>query len=172
MTTSTWIKDSLGNRNFLQPNGFKLSLLNFPKVSFYCQSANLPGVSVTEITVPTPFRNYPVAGTETDYEDLIVKFLVDEDLENYITIHNWLKRTGLAETFDTSENPEEGQGVLEILNSNFRQNIRVEYDDLFPVSLTTLDFDSTSQNLDYVVATAVFKYKIYRIKDRDGGVIG
>lgn len=171
MSQSTWIKDNLSNRNFLAPNGFKLSLVRFPKVSFYCQAANIPGISINDISIPTPFRDYPVAGTETDYEDLVVKFLVDEDMQNYSTIHQWLRKTGLAETFDTSVNPDESQGILEILNSNWRPNITIEYDDLFPVSLTALDFDAADTNVEYLVAQATFKYKIYRIKNKDGDVI-
>lgn len=171
MSQSEWVKNKITNRNFLAPNGFKLSLINFPKVAFYCQSANIPGISINDITVPTPFRDYPVAGTETGYDDLTIKFLVDEDMTNYCTIHSWIKRTGLAETYDTSINPDESQGILEILNSNWRANITVEYDDLFPVSLTTLEFDSTETNVEYLVAQATFKYKIYRIKNKDGEVI-
>jgi hypothetical protein len=171
MSQSTWVKERINNRNFLAPNGFKLSLINFPQVSFYCQSANIPGISIPDITIPTPFRDYPVAGTEVEYEDLRVNFLIDEDMTNYCTIHKWLRRTGLAETFDQYENPVEGQGILEILNSNWRCNITIEFDDLFPVSITPLDFDATNTNVEYLTATAVFKYKIYRIRNKNGDVI-
>jgi len=171
MAQSKWVNERIENKNFLAPNGFKLSLLKFPKVAFYCQSANIPGISIPSIDIPTPFRDYPVAGTETEYEDLTVKFLIDEDMTNYATIHKWLRKTGLAETFDTSVNPEESQGVLEILNSNWRANIIVEFDDLFPVSLTALEFDAGDNNVDYMVAQATFKYRIYRIKNDDGDVI-
>lgn len=171
MAQSQWVKDRIENRNFLAPNGFKLSLINFPKVSFFCQSANIPGLRIPDITIANPFRDYSIAGTETEYEDLSVKFLIDEDMTNYSTIHQWLRKTGLAENFDTDPNPIEGQGVLEILNSNWRPNITIEFDDLFPVSLTSLDFDVSDTNVEYMIAQAVFKFKIYRIKNKDGVVI-
>jgi len=171
MSQSKWVKDRIQNRNFLAPNGFKLSLINFPKVSFFCQSANIPGISIPDITVANPFRDYSVAGTETEFEDLNVKFLVDEDMTNYSTIHKWLRKTGLAENFDTDRYPIEGNGILEILNSNWRPSIIVEFENLFPISLTPLDFDVTDQNVEYMVAQATFKYKIYRIKNKNGVVI-
>lgn len=171
MAQSQWIRDKIDNPNFLAPNGFKLSLLKFPKVSFFCQSANIPGISIPDITIATPFRDYPVAGTETEFEDLTVKFLVDEDMTNYCSIHQWIKKTGLAEEFDSDPNPIEGQGILEILNSNWRPNITIEFDDLFPVSLTPLEFDAADTNVEYMLANAAFKYKIYRIKNKDGDVI-
>lgn len=171
MSQAKWVKDRIENRNFLAPNGFKLSLEKFPKVSFFCQSANIPGVSIPDIVIANPFRDYSIAGTETEYEDLTVKFLIDEDMTNYSTIHKWLRKTGLAETFDTDKNPIEGFGVLEILNSNWRSVITIEFEDLFPVSLTALEFDATDQNVEYMVAQASFKYKIYRIKNKNGDVI-
>lgn len=171
MSQSRWLNDRIENKNFLAPNGFKLSLINFPKVSFFCQSANIPGISIPDIVIANPFRDYSIAGTETEYEDLTVKFLIDEDMTNYATIHKWLRKTGLAENFDTDRNPIEGAGVLEILNSNWRTTIVIEFEDLFPVSLTSLEFDATDQNIEYMVAQATFKYKIYRIKNKDGDVI-
>lgn len=171
MSQSTWVQNRIENKNFLAPNGFKLSLINFPKVDFYCQSANIPGIQIPDITVATPFRDYPIAGTETEYEDLNVKFLIDEDMTNYCTIHKWLKRTGLAETFDTYEYPNESQGVLQILNSNWRPNIIIDFDDLFPVSLTPVSFDATDTAVEYMTANVTFKYKIYRIKNKNGDVI-
>ena len=82
-------------------------LKNFPKVAFLCQAANIPGVRIPDINVATPFRDIPIAGTETEYEDLVVKFLIDENMENYVSIHKWIAKTGLAERFDTDKDPEE-----------------------------------------------------------------
>ena len=171
MSTSKWVRENIQNKNFLAPNGFKLSLSIFPEVAFYSQSANLPGISIPEISVPTPYRDFPLAGTEVEYEDLVVKFLIDENLENYSSLHKWLRRTGLAFGPDTQDEPQTSSGVLEVLNSNFKSNFVVEFDDLFPVSLTTLDFDSSISEVEYLSALVTFKYTIYRIKDKNGKVI-
>ena len=171
MTTSKWARENIKNKNFLAPNGFKLLLNIFPEVAFYSQTANIPGISITDITVPTPYRDYPIAGTETEYEDFSIKFLIDEDLVNYSSIHKWLRRTGLAAGPDYTDEPQTSSALLEILDSNFQPNFVLEFDDLFPVSLTTLDFDSTITDVEYFSAVATFKYTIYRIKNREGKVI-
>lgn len=170
MATPNWLQDRIENPNFLAPQGFKLSILKFPKAAFLCQAVDIPGIRITDITIPNPFRDYSIAGTETEFEDLTVKFLIDEDMSNYATIHKWLKKTGLAERFDTDKDPIEGQIVLEVLNSNWRSNIVVEYDDAWPVSLSPVVFDASDTGVTYLTATATFKYSIYRIK-YEGNVI-
>lgn len=171
MATSRWVRDSLKNRNFLAPNGFKLTLELFPKVSFFCQSANIPGINIESITIPTPYRDYPVPGTETNFEDLAIKFLIDEDLQNYTSLHEWIRRTGLATGPDSTEEPQVSRGLLEILDSNFNPNFYLDFQGLWPVSLTTLDFDATVSDTEYLSAQAVFRYAIYNIKDKNGVVI-
>merc|ERR1711965_805158 len=94
-TQANWLEDKIDNPNYLAPQGFKLSIEKFPKVAFLCQSANIPGIRIPEINVTTPFRDIPIAGTETEYEDLSVKFLIDEDMTNYVSIHKWIAKTGL-----------------------------------------------------------------------------
>jgi len=171
MSTSTWVKTNLKNKNFLAPNGFKLTLDIFPEVSFFSQSANIPGISIPSIEIPTPYRDYPVAGTETIYEDLSIKFLVDEDIVNYTTLHKLIRKTGLATGPDSQNAPITGKGLLEVLNSNFKPHFSIEFDNIFPISLTPLEFNSEVQELEYFSAQAVFKYTIYRIKDINGQVI-
>ena len=171
MARSTSYIGHIENRNFLAPQGFQLSIEKFPKVSFICQAVDIPGVRIPDIVVPSPFRDYSIAGTETEFEDLTVKFLIDENMENYTSILNWLKKTGLAEQYDTDKDPIETQIVLQILNSNYNKICTVEYDDAFPVALSRLTFDSSDTNVNYMTANVTFKYSIYRIKDKNGDVI-
>lgn len=170
MAQANWLEDKIDNLNYLAPQGFKLSIENFPKVAFLCQAANIPGVRIPDINVATPFRDIPIAGTETEYDDLVVKFLIDENMENYVSIHKWIAKTGLAERFDTDKDPIEGNISLEILNSNFNSNVQIEFENAWPTALTPVAFDATEQGVQYLTATATFKYSIYRIK-YDGVVI-
>ena len=87
-----------------------------------------------------------------------------------MSIHKWIAKTGLAERFDSDEDPEEGWVSLEILNSNFNSNVQIEFENAWPTSLTPVAFDATETGVQYLTATATFKYSIYRIK-YDGVVI-
>ena len=57
---------------------------------------------------------------------------------------------------------------LHILNSNFRTQSILKFKDVFPYSLTSLDFDSTVTDVQYFTAQVSFKYTIYNIVGADG----
>ena len=59
-------------------------------------------------------------------------------------------------------------GSLYILNSNYNTNTIVKFKDLFPISLSSLEFDSTKTDIQYFTAEVTFKYTIYNILDEDG----
>ena len=164
----------------MSPIGFKLTLSTKEKVDFLSNSANVPGISLGTALQGTTFRMLDVRGDEVMYEDFTINFLVDEDLKNYMIIHNWITGLGIPENFkqykDLTTN-EDGQkdemlqycdGTLHILNSNFRDMARVKFADLFPVSLTSLQFNATENDVNYFTAEASFKYTIYNITDPTG----
>ena len=53
--------------------------------------------------------------------------------------------------------------TLSILNSSKKVNIEVEFQDLFPISLSEITMDVRSTDITYVEATATFKYKSFDI---------
>ena len=58
--------------------------------------------------------------------------------------------------------------TLQILSSNYRPSIHVNFKDAFPVSLSTLDFDVTTRDYSFFTASVTFKYLIYDITDPSG----
>ena len=90
-TKARWYLEQPGNRNFLAPAGFKMNLDIFPGVDFFCQSANLPDISVGFAEAPTRFRGIPLpASGGVRFGDLSLRFMVDEDLKNYISVWKWI----------------------------------------------------------------------------------
>ena len=171
----------LRNRNFLSPIGFKFTLKTKEKVDFFSNSANVPSIALGTALQGTTFRILDVPGDEVIYEDFTMNFLVDEDLKNYMILHNWMTGLGIPQSFkqfsDLTKDPDTSQrddllqfcdGTLHILNSNYRDIARVKFQDLFPVSLTSLQFNATENDINYFTAEVSFKYTIYNIVDPDG----
>ena len=172
--------NQIQNRNFLAPVGFKFTLAKYPKVSFFSNSARIPELSLGTAIQPSYLKDIDVPGEKLTYGDLNVRFLVDENMENYMAMHNWLKGIGFPETpqqFKDQTTNTEGvrdeklvfsDGSLHILNSNFQDVAIVKFSDLFPVGLTSLEFDATETDINYFTAEATMRYTVYNIFDTDG----
>ena len=172
--------NQISNRNFLAPVGFKFTLAKYPKVSFFSNSARIPELSLGTAIQPSYLKDIDVPGEKLTYGDLIIRFLVDENMENYMALHNWLKGVGFPETpqqFKDQTTDSDGirdekgvfsDGSLHILNINFQDVAIVKFQDLFPVGLTSLEFDATETDINYFTAEVVMRYTVYNIFDKDG----
>jgi len=170
--------NQITNRNFLNPVGFQFTLQKKPKIDFFCNAANIPGINLGVAMQPTPLKAIPVPGETLTYDDLTLRFMVDENMENYLEVWNWLNQFGFPRDFgqykellDEDENNPGVQtaisgmsdGTLLVYNSNYNVNLKVQYKDLFPVSLSSIQFDTTLTDIKYATAEAIFKYTIYDI---------
>jgi hypothetical protein len=170
--------NQITNRNFLSPVGFKFTLAKEPKIPFFCNSARIPEISLSVLQQPNYLKDLDIPGGKLQYGDLTLRFMVDEDMENYMAVHNWLTGLGFPETTQqyrdllTDENdvtqpldPKKAfsDGTLYILDSNFKTNATVKFKDLFPIYLSSLEFDATQTDVQYFTADVTFKYTIYNI---------
>ena len=162
-----WISEQPSNRNFLSPVGFKLDLEIFDGVDFFCQSASIPEIAMPFAEVNTPFRNVPIVSSGgVSYGDLNVRFIIDEDLKNYLVIHNWIKKYGLAE--GKSDGPDAYSNArLQIMTSHNNVNHIVEFINIFPISLSSVPFDATVGDVEYLLAEVTFKFETYTIRDEN-----
>ena len=60
------------NLSLLSPVGFRFLLNNRPHVQYFCQAANVPGVSIGTIPHATPLKTYPIGGDEVTFEELLM----------------------------------------------------------------------------------------------------
>ena len=178
----------ISNRNYMSPVGFKLVLTKTPKVDFLCQSANIPQISMGTAVQPTYLKDIPVPGDKVLYDDLSIRFLVDERMENYLAIYKWITGLGYPESLGQYDqlrkddirtdrivgddgDPryfEFSDATLQVLGSNYKPTIHVNFKDAFPIALSTLDFDVSQRDYSFFTASVTFKYTIFDITDPSG----
>lgn len=161
------------NKNFLSPLGFVFQIKKSPNVNFFIQNVNLPGLSLTQVETPNPFVKVPYSGDHINYDDLMISFKVDGNLNNYREIHDWIRQLGFPEDFKeykqiASQPIYSGLGIksdisLIILSSSRNPIYEVIFKDAFPVSLSSLIFDSTADDVMYLQAESTFRYSTYTI---------
>ena len=178
--------------DYADPTKFKFSITKLPKVEFFTTAANLPGINLGESIFPTPFKQVPVMGDDLTFDNLEITFLVDEKLENYKELHQWLVGIGFprartqfasfrkeeSEVFPTADSVKGettrpgvptgtqamyGDATLTVMTSKNNPIMEVRFSDLYPVSLGALQFDQQATDITYLTATATFSYKLYEM---------
>ena len=160
------------NISYLSPIGFRFVLSNFPEVNYFCQAANLPGLSLGGVEFPTPLKNIQYSGDEISFEELSIRFVVDENLKNWLSIYEWIRALGTptkedAEKYRIRKNNDEltTEGVLTILTSNMNPQMNIRFHDLFPLSISGVSFDSGATDVEYISADVSFRYDLYEIEN-------
>ena len=164
------------NLNYLSNISFRLTMQDAPNLTWFCQSVNVPGVSIDAIDVQTPYLNIPHAGAKVTFEELSVRFIVDEHLKNWMEIYDRIIALGLAEGGENyrllkaqSDLTQRGGTVstlvLTVLTSAMNPQMEFHFYEAFPTSISALEFDSAAGDLEYFTATAGFRYTNYEIKN-------
>ena len=177
---------------------WRLAFNRIPKTTWFCTAANIPGITLGEATYPTPMADMFVTGDKLTFDTLNVTFLVDEELQNYREIWEWIvgmgaprqheqfsdaltKGDGTTLKFSTvgsddslsprdaavmkGGTPTEGNiysdANLIIYSSKNTPKVEVKFKDMFPASLSGLDYSQETTDVEYFKATATFRYLYY-----------
>ena len=72
---------------------------------------------------PNYLRDIPTPGDKIEFGDLTLRFLVDEDLTNYMEIQKWIRGLGFPESIqDFNKFEKEGQNNLPKRYAQFRRS--------------------------------------------------
>ena len=97
MTETNTLSRQPTKLDYASPNQFKFNITKLPKVEYFCTSVNVPGITLGTIRQETPLKDIPLPGEKLTYGNLVMTFLVDEDLENFREIHGWLTGIGFPQ---------------------------------------------------------------------------
>ena len=147
---------------FVNPAGFKLLIDNkkYPNAQYTIQTAALPDMSITPAPLNTPQRNIGLAADKIDYGIFDLTFLVDEKLINYKEIHDWM--VGIVTEEDSSDTRKERDLSLQVLSSANNVVQEIQFVDAYPINLSSLPFDTTVTDPQYLIASVSFQYSYFK----------
>ena len=175
--------------NYSQTNQFKVSLSIFPKTEWFVVRANIPSVTLGQGVQATRLIDMPIVGDKITYDQFYFTFVVDEQLQNYMELHNWLLNIGFPERFDqfqgqvrpdgtirptgkTSDPEVSGFGkfsdrdlysdiTMHILSSKNNPVAKIKFFECFPVNLTNVEYSQQESDTTYAECTATFAYTLF-----------
>ena len=171
---------------------WRLAFNRVPKTTWFCTSANVPGITLGEAMFPTPMSDMFVTGDKLTFETLNVTFLVDEELQNYRELWDWMVGIGAPvnhsqweavlskgdsgvrlfgtpdadprtkTTFDESNLYSDA--TLIVYNSKNIPKVNVNFKNMFPTSLSSLEYSQDLTDVEYFKASASFRYLYYEFE--------
>lgn len=172
--------------NPLYNNLFKLVLnRDSDQFELMVQKVNLPGIGISDQPQPTIFgTTIPIPTMAAAFDPLSVEFIVDSQLENWKKIYAWIRQ--LANISNDDEHNicyqkwHNSSATLKIFKQDYKYPVQatidcpdpvlctITFENLIPISLSGLNFQSDTTDLMIQKATCRFKYSYYTI-DPDPG---
>jgi hypothetical protein len=153
------------------------SIQKFPELTYFVQEAQLPMISLGQAMQASSVHDIKTPGDTMEFGDLQVNFMVDEKMDNYIAIYNWIIGLGFpighrlftelmadnANSYSTASKSV-SDCSLTVLNSDNNPTRTFTFVDAFPTNLSAISFQSTNNDVNYVVATLDLAYSYYKIE--------
>jgi hypothetical protein len=163
------------NTNLLQPTKFILTFDRLGTTQYFCQSVNLPGVSVGQAPINFPSVTVYSPGNQIAYNNFNITFTVDEELKTWQQLYNWFLsfaapagtdernlRSDLQNEYKKQNKKEYSDATLTILSALNNPILRVQFTNMFPVSLSDIQFDTKLSADDIVTADVTFVYESFK----------
>ena len=165
------------NTNFLSPNGFILTIERLKNVAYFSQTVTLPSISLGELEQPTPLNRNSIPADQLQWTPLIITFIVDSMMKNYIEIFKWMQGLGFPENYNqyTTEMKTRVPPVAMDLPTNYSDASLTVIDafdnpiktftfvDIWPMSLEGITFATTNADVQYATSSVTFGYSYFKI---------
>lgn len=157
-------------QNFLSPIEFRFVIERLPYVTFFTQSLTLPGLNAQPVETATPFKKIYHTPDTLTYDEFSVNFRVNENMDNYLEIKNWLTAITFPESYaqyrdiNSSEQSLYSDATVILMSNGRNPNMKYKFKDIFPIALSGIDMDTTTGDIEYVTSTATFQIASYEIE--------
>jgi len=154
--------------NYLSLTNFTISIEKLPNVEFFTQKLDIPAITATASEIGTPLASIYEYGNRIEYGDLTTTMIVDENMNNYKEILNWIEGVGAPESSTQNKlftaNGHESDIIVTITNSHKNPNIRFIFKNCFPTSLGGISLDVNVTDVAYATTTVNWRYDTFTME--------
>lgn len=138
---------------------YRLVIPDHEHLNYHIQRTSLPGMRQTAVQGGITNHPFRVPGETIEYDQLTVDFLVAEDYENVLQLHQWLIE---AKSKEKEYNKRLKDITLHIVNRNGVGVCEFTFYGAFPVDVGAISLDSTLNDVETPICTTTFEYQYYR----------
>ena len=155
------------NLNFLQPTNFKIIIdrKKYGNLEYFIQNVNHPGVSLPGVEVGYKRAAVHLAGDRLDFEEVTFDIIIDENMDAYVEMYNWLKK--LVEEANQTQSqrglkePTFADITMMIMSSHNNTTKRIVYRDCIPTSLGGVALTSNATDTTFITLPVTFTFSYF-----------
>ena len=176
------------NFDFARPTQFRFDLLKIPNTQYHITEVNLPGIAFGgDAVMNSRYTSMPFMGDTLDFSPLELQFIVQENLQNWREIYDWMIGIGFPKsptqfenaineansesyteptnnTSTTNPNVLTSDATLTVLTNKNNPVIQVDFKNMYPTSLSGLSFNTQDTDASPLTATVTMNYDFYEIR--------
>jgi hypothetical protein len=162
-------------------------------VEWFVVRCNIPSVTLGQADQYTPFVDIALVGDKLQYGDFNMTFIVDEQLQNYMEMYNWVKNIGFPfsgegqfNKLDRPDGQDRGANsairrsnsdtyverndrdlytdiIVTILSSKNNAVAEIQLYECFPVSLGSIEYNQQETDTTYATCDVSFAFTWYDV---------
>lgn len=146
--------------DLLSTNRFRVVIGRFPSVNYFTQRVPIPSIVLGQTR---QFTNAPEdikwPGDKIEYDDLLISFIIDENLAGMVEIIAWIQQAGSSEM---------GADVFSditivTLTNNSNANKTFTFHNAWPQTVSSFTLDTTQNEDQPLTADVIFKFSHFTL---------
>jgi len=132
-------------------------------ITYTIQGTNMGSASLSPAEMPARFANIPFPGDKVEFGDLTIRFLLDENLSQWVTLNKWM--------FALSRGVKDSQGndltsyvELTVLDRSNAPTLRIRYNNAHVTDIGDIEYDIVGDETT-LASSATFVYTHYTINN-------
>jgi hypothetical protein len=142
------LKNNIHNFNF--ENRFRVTFLHnnagIRKLGNTCVAVNIPTIILGQTEQPTNIRKIWIPGDSLEYEDTNLQFMLQEGMENWIAVMDWMYR--LRDPDEVSLERDQCDLAVDILDSKHKTVVECTMIDIFPFTMSDVPLTTQIEDVE------------------------
>jgi len=126
------------------------------RIPFYIQESNVPSITYSTIDVPNKIRSLNLTGGAIEFDELSIKFIVDEFWQNYLGLFDELMSYKNQETGEITPHPV--QCTLFVTSNKGTPFLKFNFYDCIITNIGEQPFNDASMDDEQLSSTFTIKY--------------
>ncbi len=127
----------------------------FANTEFFVTSFSLPSLNLGETQVNYKNATGYAPGETLTFDSLSMRLAIDEGMESYSELLNWMVRN--ETTLEVNDM------IISILGNTSNSNKQIQFSNVFPVSVSGVEFSTQATDVEYLQTDITFRYDRFTI---------